>query len=49
MLIYVYYPAENMNKLIYNLTFEVEKNPHENTTFENILKEPFDERGLKGE
>ena len=49
MLINSYYPIENIKKPIHNIIFEMEKNPHENPTFENTLKEPFEERGLKGE
>ena len=49
MLIYSYYTIENINKPIHNIIFEMEKNAHANLTFENTLKEPFEERGIKGE
>ena len=49
MLIYSYYPIENINKPINNQIFEIEKNPHENPTLENTFKKPFEERGIKGE
>ena len=49
MLIYSYYPIENIKKPIHRIIFEIEKNPYENPTFENTLKEPFEERGIKGE
>ena len=49
MLINSYYPIENINKSIHNIIFEIEKDPNENPTFENTLKEPFEERGLKVE
>ena len=31
------------------MIFDIKKNPHENSTFENTLKEPFEERSLKRE
>ena len=49
MLIYSYFPIKNINKSLHNPIFEIEKNSHENPTFGNILKEHFEERGLKGE
>ena len=49
MLINSYYRIQNINKPIHNIIFEIEKNPHENPTSENTLKEPFEKRGLKGE
>ena len=49
MLIYQCYPIESIRKSIHHLIFEIEKNSYENPIFENILKEPFEERGLKGE
>ena len=49
MLVYSSYPKSIINKSIHNLIFEMEKNAHENPTFENILKEPFEKIGLKGE
>ena len=49
MLINSYYPIENIKKPIHNIIFEMEKNPHEYSTFENTLNDPFEERSLKGE
>ena len=31
------------------MIFDIEKDPHDNLTFQNIFKEPFEEIGLKGE
>ena len=31
------------------MIFDIKKNPHENSTFENTLKESFEKKILKGE
>ena len=49
MLIYSLYTKQNINNLVHNINFENRRNPLDNITFINSLKEPFQERDLKGE
>ena len=48
MLIYSIYPKKTINNSVHNIRFVIEWNPFENPTFKNTLKDPFQEKTLKG-